>query len=284
MANITLADYVGFIFSEITRARDHADRVAKELALVYAQDEILKNFSVPRFKIPEMELTIPVIISGAKFSTAVVFNMKPEAFKDFLSNKVNNAVKTIIIRRSNVKNDIGVIKNDVFVKPIFNRDVFIRPKPFGTSRNPSRSKASLAAALPLKTDLGDPILNDFYDQLLGSTDPTHPENIIQVKWTAFFYKKLEENNLVQDYKTQNPNNELFNQTLAEVTEEIKANTIVSTTKIDNLLVNPETNAVKNESTDATVFIIKAKIMEEGLFIKTVKDQQTGTESQVVEFE
>jgi hypothetical protein len=282
MANITLADYVGYIFSEITRARDHADRVAKEVALVYAQDEILKNFSVPRFKIPEMELTIPVIISGAKFSTTVSFKMEADAFKNVMNSKMNNAIKTILIKKSNIKNDFTVIKSDIFVKPIFKE--IIAPKVLSvSSKKVKGSNIPLKGRLPIE-DTVDTLINEFYDQLVNSTDPTHPENIIQVKWAAIFNKKIEEQNLLQDYKAQNPNNELFNQSLVEIAEIIKANTIVSSTKIDNLLVNPETNAVKNESTDASIFTIKAKIMEEGMFIKTIMDQDTQTESKIVEFE
>jgi hypothetical protein len=38
------------------------------------------------------------------------------------------------------------------------------------------------------------------------------------------------------------------------------------------------------STETTVFIIKAKIMEEGIFIRSIKDEDSNTEKQVVEFE
>jgi hypothetical protein len=275
MAEITLSDYVGFIFSEITRARDHADRVSKEIALLYAQDEILKSFSVPRFKIPEMELTIPVIISGAKFSTALVFNMQKDSFSNFITNKMNNVIKTILLKKNNIIKDFTFIVKDDFKKPIFIKD-FIRPLPFG-------SKSS-AKKMPLKADIMDPLVNGFYEDLKASTDPANPDNISQVKWAIIFNRKIEEQNLLSDYKIQNPNNELFIQTLAEVIQTIKANTIVSSTKIDNLLVDPETNAVKNVSNESSIFIIKAKIMEEGIFIRSIKDEDSDREKQVVEFE
>lgn len=280
MAEITLSDYIGFIFSEITRARDHADRVSKEIALVYAQDEILKSFSVPRFKIPEMELTIPVIISGAKFSSALVFNMRQEDFSNFITNKINNVIKTILLKKNNVIKDFtGIIKDD-FKKPIFVRDDLIRPRPLPIVRSAANKKK-----LPLKADAADAaLINGFYEDLKASTDPANPDNIAQVKWAILFNKKIEENNLLADYKIQNPNNELFVQSLGEVIQTIKANTIVSSTKMDNLLVNPETNAVKNASTNSSIFIIKAKIMEEGVFIRSVRDENSDKEKQVVEFE
>ena len=278
MAEITLSDYLGFIFSEITRARDHADRVSKEIALVYAQDEILKSFSVPRFKIPEMELTIPVIISGAKFSSALVFNMRQEDFSNFITNKINNVIKTILLKKNNVIKDFtGIIKDD-FKKPIFVRDD-IRPRPLPIVRSAGNKNKQ-----PLKADATDALINGFYEDLKASTDPANPDNIAQVKWAILFNKKIEENNLLADYKIQNPNNESFVQTLGEVIKTIKANTIVSSTKIDNLLVDPETNAVKNASTDNSIFIIKAKIMEEGVFIRSIRDENSDKEKQVVEFE
>ena len=49
MAEITLADYAGYIFIEIVKAREMADRYSRALADVYAQDPVLKHFSVPRF-------------------------------------------------------------------------------------------------------------------------------------------------------------------------------------------------------------------------------------------
>lgn len=279
MAAITLSDYLGFIFSEITRARDHADRVSKEIALVYAQDEILKSFSVPRFKIPEMELTIPVIISGAKFSSALVFNMRQEDFFNFITNKINNAIKSILLKKNNVIKDFtGIIKDD-FKKPIFVRDDLIRPRPLPVVRSANNKKVQ-----PLKADPADALIAGFYEDLKASTDPANPDNIAQVKWAIIFNKKIEENNLLADYKIQNPSNELFVQTLGEVIQTIKANTIVSSTKIDNLLVDPETNAVKNASTDNSIFIIKAKIMEEGVFIRSIRDENSDKEKQVVEFE
>ncbi|MEO6136903.1 MAG: hypothetical protein ABIP35_17240 [Ginsengibacter sp.] len=275
MAEITLSDYVGFIFSEITRARDHADRVSKEIALVYAQDEILKSFSVPRFKIPEMELTIPVIISGAKFSTSLVFNMQQTLFSNFITNKMKNVIRTILLKKNNVIRDFREIIKDDFKNPIFIKDnIIVRPFPIRAGEKETK---------PLKAEAVDPLILSFYEELKSSTDPANPENLAQLRWAQFFNKKITENNLLADYKTQNPNNELFIQTLGDVVSMIKANTIVSSTKIDNLMVDPETNVVKNQSSDTSIFIIKAKIMEEGIFIRTIKDED-GTEKPVVEFE
>ena len=108
MTNITLSDYIGFIFSEITRARVIADNTSREIAMKYAEDEVLKNFSVPRFKIPEMDLTIPIVIAGAKFSNAYLFNMDANNFKNFILGKVNNAINTINVKKNGSINFVNI--------------------------------------------------------------------------------------------------------------------------------------------------------------------------------
>ncbi len=277
MSNITLADYVGFIFSEITRARDHADRVAKDMAIAYAKDEVLKHFSVPRFKIPEMELTIPVLISSAKFTTALLFSMKEADFTRYIQNRVNSAIQTILIRRSKVDIDFSSVKNDVFTKPVFGQQPQLETAFRPTATTSLRSKRALISS-------GPAAITKFYQLLVSNTDPSKPENIAQVCFAEVFNIAIEEYNLLEEYKRQNPQNELFSQALQEVIQKIKENTLVSQSKMENLLVNPETNVVKNGSSDATVFTIKARIMEEGVFVKTVRNEETGKEELLVEFE
>jgi hypothetical protein len=69
----------------------------------------------------------------------------------------------------------------------------------------------------------------------------------------------------------------------EVIAEIRRNTVITKSKIENLLVNPETQAVKNDSSEISVFSICAKITEEGLYIKSMKDDE-GNLTRVAEFE
>ncbi|WP_341839611.1 hypothetical protein [Chitinophaga caseinilytica] len=275
MSNITLADYVGFIFSEITRARDHADRVAKDMAIAYSKDDVLKHFSVPRFKIPEMELTIPVLISSAKFSNAMAFTMPAEDFAKYVNNRVNSAIQTLLIQKSKLGQSPENVKDDVFDIPIFRQ-----PVEYETSLvRPRKSKKAIAAAVPAE----DPI-DKFYRLLKENSEPTRPENIAQVCLAEIFNARLVQYNLNAFYKEQYPGNEMFTQMVAEVVTRIKEYTMVTQSKMENLLVNPETNIVKNGSSDATVFTIKAKIQEEGVFVKTVRNEETGQDQQIVEFE
>lgn len=278
MSNITLADYVGFIFSEITRARDHADRVAKDMAIAYSKDDVLKHFSVPRFKIPEMELTIPVLISSAKFSNAMAFTMPAEDFTRYINNRVNSSIQTLIIQKSKLGQSPENVKDDVFDIPIFRQPVEYETSFAATPRTPKNKKA-IAASVPAE----DPIAK-FYRLLKENSEPTKPENIAQVCLAEIFNARLVQYGLSAFYKEQYPGNELFTQMVAEVVTRIREYTMVTQSKMENLLVNPETNVVKNGSSDATVFTIKAKIQEEGVFVKTVRNEETGQDQQIVEFE
>lgn len=276
MANITMSDYVGFIFSEITRARVIADGESRRIAELYAKDEVLKSFSVPRFKIPEMNLSIPVIVSGAKFSAVLEFVMQQEAFISLLTTKMKNAITTLNIKRNNII--LAPIRIDPIL--IFGNNRLNTPIKRGTKKTTGgRTKAASK-----DTDPDGQILIDCFTLLKENPDPSSPENILQVKWAEYFYKKLENNKLTEEYKKFYPKNELFLQTLNEIIDAVRQNTYATSTKIDNLLVDPETNVVKNNSTDSTVFLINAKIMEEGIFVKSIKDADTGKDTKIVEFE
>jgi hypothetical protein len=65
---------------------------------------------------------------------------------------------------------------------------------------------------------------------------------------------------------------------------VTTNTVVDSTSIQSLLINPETNVVKSGSSDSSVFTIKAEMLEEGFFIRQIKDETTGQTRPVVEFE
>lgn len=57
-----LGDYLGQILSEITIARMHADIEAVRVAELYAGHPLLRNMPVPHFRLPNVEVDVPVII------------------------------------------------------------------------------------------------------------------------------------------------------------------------------------------------------------------------------
>ncbi len=260
MAEITLSDYVGYIFTEVVKARAIADDESRRMALLYAQDAVMQHFSVPRFKIPEMELTIPVLISGARFTTTFRFVLPKEEFVNFIESKLKNVILSIQLKQRQIFN----VKDKM-------------PRPPGPIVAPKRSAGVSAAAASSREEI-----EEFYEQLVKEAN--QPENVIQGRWYEIFWRRIEENKLVEEYKKHYPDNSLFKQTLTEVMDKIKQNTAVSDTKIQNLLVSPETNVIKSGSDEKSVFVVKAKIMEEGIFIKSIRDEKTGQEKPVVEFE
>ena len=60
----TLNEYLGGLFSSITDARVMADVQTVQVAEQYAKHDLLKHFSVPRMRISDIELTIPVAIEN----------------------------------------------------------------------------------------------------------------------------------------------------------------------------------------------------------------------------
>lgn len=59
-----LKDYLGSLVKDLNEARYTADLESARIAELYAKDPILKHFSVPRMKILDTELTIPVAVDS----------------------------------------------------------------------------------------------------------------------------------------------------------------------------------------------------------------------------
>lgn len=267
MAEITLADYTGYIFLEIIKAREMADRHSRQLAETYAQDPVLRHFSVPRFKVSKMDLTIPVLISGARFNQVISFNTPPSKFAGYVLGQLKEVVSVVRSRA-----------DDPFKRP-----AAAPAAPARAARRASGSKAAVAhasaAAEPLES-----VVNQFWRQLKDNPDPSQPSEIVRKFWARLFEQALLEENLMELYKKFNPGNELFRQSLDDVLKMVTSQTVVDSTTIQSLLINPETNVVKNGSSDTSVFTLKAELLEEGFYIRSVKDEATGEVRPVVEFE
>ena len=60
----TLDEYLGGIINSITQARVMADLQTVEVAGQYARHELLRHFAVPRMRIGDVDLSIPVAVDG----------------------------------------------------------------------------------------------------------------------------------------------------------------------------------------------------------------------------
>lgn len=64
-----LRDVVGAILRDITQARGQADEAARDMAVVYARDPILRAFTIPRIEIRELHIDLKVAVRGVDEST-----------------------------------------------------------------------------------------------------------------------------------------------------------------------------------------------------------------------
>lgn len=67
-----LGDFLGHLMTEIARARMLGDAETARLATLYAADPLLRHLTVPRFRLPELSIDVPVVINGLAGSTAAV--------------------------------------------------------------------------------------------------------------------------------------------------------------------------------------------------------------------
>ena len=68
MAN--LYEYLGAIAAHVSQARVLADLESAKIALAYADNDLLRHFSIPRFRIDDVELTVPVAVSELNITAA----------------------------------------------------------------------------------------------------------------------------------------------------------------------------------------------------------------------
>ena len=57
-----LGDYLGQLMAEVTKARVSADIEAVRIAEMYAEHPLLRNMPIPRFRLPSVEIDVPVLI------------------------------------------------------------------------------------------------------------------------------------------------------------------------------------------------------------------------------
>ena len=59
-----LGDVIGAMLADVARARMRADVEAMRIADTYSRDPLLKYLSIPRFKMPELVVDLPVLVTG----------------------------------------------------------------------------------------------------------------------------------------------------------------------------------------------------------------------------
>lgn len=88
-----LSETLGHLLCEITRARMAADRESVRIARQYAEeaDGLLRHFPVPRMRMPQLELTLPVVVSN--IPQGYVAKVSPDMLVSALSANLKDALK-----------------------------------------------------------------------------------------------------------------------------------------------------------------------------------------------
>nr|WP_315031987.1 hypothetical protein [uncultured Chryseobacterium sp.] len=117
-----LREYLGGIVSEIAEARKMTDLQTVQIAKEYAQDDLLKHFSIPRMKVGTVDLTIPFATAG---------NSPKMIFRDFMYDEIIKVAKTDY-DPSDIKNDQNLKEYLVKQEPNYN-DILSKIKGENTS-------------------------------------------------------------------------------------------------------------------------------------------------------
>lgn len=248
MASVTLHDYAGYIMLEMIRARESADAYSRAVAERYSADPVLRFFPAPRFKLPKVELTLPMLVSGAKFNEILRLDLPREQF-----------VATVVALAAEVRMTVETAQDTTSAT---GPSTIASPAPSSIQRMAER----------------------FHSRLTANPDPGHPEEIVRASWAEIFQLQLDESALAGFYQQWDPHRELLARTTREVLDRVTERTVVEHTKILSLEVDPETAMVKNGSGEASVFVIKADLLEEGVYVRTVRDDASDQTHPVVEFE
>jgi hypothetical protein len=95
-----LKDYLGSLVSGINQARAMADIESAKIAELYASNEILKNFSVPRFRAQDIELNIPIAIDALDEQEPVDYQpIDNIRFNSLVYHTIKDQLKTTKIDR-----------------------------------------------------------------------------------------------------------------------------------------------------------------------------------------
>jgi hypothetical protein len=200
-----LNEYLGSIVSSITNARVMSDVQSVKVAEQYAKHHLLKHFSVPRMRIEDIELTIPVAldlvnekleqdfepIDNRKFNSLVYREVLAGAGTTKLKADMSTKLRSIIAKRTEeleqnlrMSKDIGYLKS--YCADIIRlQDEFL----FGDSdikrkmsredavRNPEKSLSSEVKVAEERRVLGD------FDVIVeaGRLRELKPEHIMHIK-------------------------------------------------------------------------------------------------------
>lgn len=101
-----LSEYLGHLLCEVTRARVMADAEAVRTAARYLGDgsSLLRHFPVPRMRLPELEITVPVVVNEVPDGYTEQTDADPRLFSRLLAENL-----APVLSRQGLKLDTGEI-------------------------------------------------------------------------------------------------------------------------------------------------------------------------------
>ncbi len=77
---ITVSEYLQHLLGQLSLASLGGDQRTAEMAIAYSGDEMLRHFSTPRFKLSEVEMTIPMTVTSAGMEETIFLDSSPSIF------------------------------------------------------------------------------------------------------------------------------------------------------------------------------------------------------------
>lgn len=230
----TLKDYLGSLLRDLNHARVIADVETAHIAKMYAEDNLLKHFSIPRMKIQETELTIPIAID--ELDSSVEKDYQP------IDNKLFYA-KTYV-----------EIKN-VFKVSSFNRDISTALRKAIYSHIDALEK-SIKSGAGIKVSL---------DSFSETVSDLALETIISDKKGRVVFDEVLKSHHIDDDQVK----EMLVANLTKYLQaEIKPREMAG--KIENAQVTVESDKLKDKRPESLLYI-KMKITEESMEWQTMED-------------
>lgn len=248
MTEVALADYLAYCFNEAVRARQMVDAYSRDLARTYAQDPVLKEFPVPRFRTPKLTFVVPVLVTDARFQQRSRFEMDQGEFEQVVTSRADQVLRGLEARRD----DWTVVR--------------------GRDRRRREVGAETAEAV-----------RSFYEELVANPDPARPDEIVTIWWHAIFEQVLRQSELLDRTQDRGELLKLRGSTTQEVLQLVRSRTAVEAATLQNLFVDPLTTTVRRESSEASVFTVTAELVEEGFYLRSITDEATGDSRPVVDF-
>jgi hypothetical protein len=237
MLEVTLAEYTSHLFQEVVRARQLSDLHSKAVAEAYANDEVLQHFPVPRFRIPKVTMSIPVVVERATFKELGAIDV----------NEISASVGEHLA---------------VMVRTIQGRRPGFRLRPFGPDDRPG--VAAFVARVASEHETVDVVAasREFARSFLRPAVVAGPEHFVSTE----------------------PDIHAASETGLSIANLLRNAFRVNRAGIEALFVNPVTSAVKEGGGATSVFTLTAELIEEGFFLRTIRDDETGARRTIVEFD